>query len=59
MLEQFFQQEEEQILEEIPCGICCIGYEEPEDMENDDFNLLYGNVIRGQNLRLPEMIYVL
>ncbi|MCI9083111.1 MAG: diguanylate cyclase [Lachnospiraceae bacterium] len=43
MLEQFFQQEEEQILEEIPCGICCIGYEEPEDMENDDFNLLYGN----------------
>ncbi len=43
MQEQFFRQQEEQILEEIPCGVCCIGYEEPEDMENDEFYLLYSN----------------
>ena len=43
MREAFFWQVDERILEEIPCGICCIGYEEPEDMENDDFYLLYSN----------------
>lgn len=43
MREAFFQQEQEQIFAEIPCGICCIGYEEPEDMDNDNFSLLYGS----------------
>lgn len=43
MRETFFLQEEEQMLEEIPCGICCAGYVEQEAFENGNFYLICTN----------------